>query len=294
MFKTRSDSRKPIRLPIRMQWFDSHKLDENILSEPSCPRYDTLVGHPTTHYQNGLRWIEVGEVIISARCKRVKNPLDGNYMIIQYLLWRHQMETFSALLALWKVTRSFDVFLDLRLKNDWVNNRDAGDARRQCAHYDVTVMQASGLLTFWVRAKSYGQLLKLMLKIHLSEILVDVHMMTSSNGNIFVLLALIAANSTVAGEFPAQRPVTRSFDVFFGLCLNLQLNKQSWGSWFETLSHSLWRHCNEKFVYLLSRKNHLKISTGPLSIIQTRIELIWWPISADERSAPKLPTNAKH
>ena len=31
------------------------------------------------------------------------------------------------------------------------------------------------------------------------------------------LLALCARNSPVTGEFPAQRPVTRSFDVFFDL-----------------------------------------------------------------------------
>ena len=37
-------------------------------------------------------------------------------------------------------TRSFDVFFDLRLKNGWVNNRNAGDLRRHCAHFDVTVM----------------------------------------------------------------------------------------------------------------------------------------------------------
>ena len=43
----------------------------------------------------------------------------------------------------------------------------------------------------------------------------------------------------------AQRPVTWSFDVFFDLCLNKRLRKQSWGWWFETLSHSLWRHCND-------------------------------------------------
>ena len=40
------------------------------------------------------------------------------------------------------------------------------------------------------------------------------------------LLALCAGNSPVTGEFPAQRPVTRSFDVFFDLRLYQQLNKQ--------------------------------------------------------------------
>ena len=61
------------------------------------------------------------------------------------------------------------------------------------------------------------------------------------------LLALCAGNSPVTGEFPAQRPVTRSFDVFFDLCLNnmnKRLSKDSWGWWFEMPSHSLWRHCN--------------------------------------------------
>ena len=55
-------------------------------------------------------------------------------------------------------------------------------------------------------------------------------------------LALCAGNSPVTGEFPAQRPVTRSFDVFFVLHLNKQLSKQSRRWWFETPSCSLWRY----------------------------------------------------
>ena len=58
------------------------------------------------------------------------------------------------------------------------------------------------------------------------------------------LLALCAGNSPVTGEFPAQRPVTRIFDVFLYLHLSKRLGKQSWGWWFETLSSPLWRHCN--------------------------------------------------
>ena len=58
------------------------------------------------------------------------------------------------------------------------------------------------------------------------------------------LLAICAGNSSVTGEFPTQRPVTRSFDVFFDLRLNKRLSKQSWGWWFETLSRPLWRHSN--------------------------------------------------
>ena len=59
------------------------------------------------------------------------------------------------------------------------------------------------------------------------------------------LLAICVGNSPFPGEFPKQRPVTRSFDVFFDLRLNKLLSKQSWGWWLETLSCPLWRHCNE-------------------------------------------------
>ena len=59
------------------------------------------------------------------------------------------------------------------------------------------------------------------------------------------LLAFCAGNSPVTGEFPTQRPVTRSFDVFFDLRLSKRLSKQSWGLWFDRPSRSLWRHCNE-------------------------------------------------
>ena len=59
-----------------------------------------------------------------------------------------------------------------------------------------------------------------------------------------VLLAICAGNSPVTGEFPAQRPVTRSVGVFFDLRLNKRLSKQSWDWWFETPPCPLWRHCN--------------------------------------------------
>ena len=67
-------------------------------------------------------------------------------------------------------------------------------------------------------------------------------MMTSSKGNIFRVTGHL--NSSVTGEFPAQRPVTWSFDVFFHLRLIIRLSKQSRGWWFETPSRPLWRHCD--------------------------------------------------
>ena len=66
------------------------------------------------------------------------------------------------------------------------------------------------------------------------------------------LLGPCAGNSPVTGEFPAKRPVTRSFDVFFHLGLNKRLSKQCWGWWFETPSRPLWRHCNGHSINLLA------------------------------------------
>ena len=84
------------------------------------------------------------------------------------------------------------------------------------------------------------------------------YMMTSSNGNIFrVTGPLFAGNSPVPGEFPVQMPVTRSFDIFFDLCLNKRLSKQRWGWWFERPSRPLWRHCNERCRSFNLDRTHL-------------------------------------
>ena len=55
----------------------------------------------------------------------------------------------------------------------------------------------------------------------------DDSMMTSSNGNIFRVTGHLRRQFT--GEFPSQRPVTQSFDIFYDLRLNKRLSKQSWG-----------------------------------------------------------------
>ena len=70
------------------------------------------------------------------------------------------------------------------------------------------------------------------------------------------LLALCAGNSSVTDEFPSQRPVTRSFDVFFDLRLNKRLSKQSWGWWLETPKRSLWQWKMTMKKYLLPSKTH--------------------------------------
>ena len=73
-------------------------------------------------------------------------------------------------------------------------------------------------------------------------------MMTSSNGNISRVTGPLCGEFTGPGEFPTQRPVTWSFDVFFDLRVNKRLSKQPWGWWFETPSWSLWHHCNASLI----------------------------------------------
>ena len=68
------------------------------------------------------------------------------------------------------------------------------------------------------------------------------------------LLALFAGNSPVTDEFHSQRPMTRSFDVFFYLRRDKRLSKHPRGWWFATPSPSLWRHCNISGVFE-SRRN---------------------------------------
>ena len=81
------------------------------------------------------------------------------------------------------------------------------------------------------------------------------------------LLAICAGNSPVPGEFPAQRPVTRSFDVFFDLRFNKRLSKQSWGWWFETLSRPFWCHCSD--IYPLA---HAIVIKGSRTCIRPALE----------------------
>ena len=66
-------------------------------------------------------------------------------------------------------------------------------------------------------------------------------------------LALCARNSPVTVNYPHKGPVTRSFGVFFDLCRNKRLSKQSEGWWFKTPSHPLWRHCNEEATIAISQ-----------------------------------------
>ena len=64
------------------------------------------------------------------------------------------------------------------------------------------------------------------------------------------ILVLCAGNSPDTGEFPALRPVTRSFDVFFSICatINGWVNKREAGDWRRHRA-PLWRQYNRFCPY---------------------------------------------
>ena len=79
----------------------------------------------------------------------------------------------------------------------------------------------------------------------------------------FSALLFRCEENPVTGGFPSQRPVTRSFVVFFHLRLNKRLSKQSIRLWFETPWRSLLRHCNVfstsiQIIWNPSGPNHCK------------------------------------
>ena len=88
--------------------------------------------------------------------RRVELLMRGEEMDMVWLVfiswWRHQMETFSALLVIctgnspahigqWRGSLMFSLIC--AWINRWVNNGYAGDLRRYRAHYDVIVMSSS-------------------------------------------------------------------------------------------------------------------------------------------------------
>ena len=100
------------------------------------------------------------------------------------------------------------------------------------------------------------------------------------------LLPICAGNSPVPGEFPSQRPVTRTFDVYFDLRLNKRLSKQSWGWLFETLSSPLWRHSNAIINPSLAPSRLPKLGTKCVVVVVVTLKRNFvvltkcWPLAA--------------
>ena len=160
--------------------------------------------------------------------------------------WRHQMETFSMLLAIcadrWiphaKASDSeFLVFTLICARiNGWVNNREAGDLRRNRAHYDVIVIGSVQRATYnqmsWYQINSrYQQSTCLLIWNYIATWITttgDVYWpsrrreclfnslfrLTTKKHQRSALLSLFEWNPPVNGGFPHKRTVTR---VYFHL-----------------------------------------------------------------------------
>ena len=76
-------------------------------------------------------------------------------------------------------------------------------------------------------------------------------MMTSSSGNIFRVSGPLCGESTGHRWIPRTKASDVELWYLFYLRLNKRLSKQLWRWWFETLSCSLWRHCNDDQVCVL-------------------------------------------
>ena len=112
-----------------------------------CYHLQDVDDGPIIHLWNGSRVYTVCTecTVEQYQCKR-----NSRIMTIWRWWWRHQMETFSALLAIcagnsphkgqWHGALMFSLIC--AWINRWVNNREAGDLRRNCAHYDVIVMDS--------------------------------------------------------------------------------------------------------------------------------------------------------
>ena len=85
---------------------------------------------------------------------------------------------------------------------------------------------------------------------------------------------------SVTGEFPSQKPVTQSYDIFLDLRLKKRLSNQSKLRWFETPSRSLWRHCN------VTNRSNAHERVHPLHIV--------WDIEYDTvKPPPPLESSPK-
>ena len=94
------------------------------------------------------------------------------------------------------------------------------------------------------------------------------------------LLAICTRNSTVIGEIPSQKPVTRNGDIFFDLRLNKRFSKQSKRQWFETQPRPLWHHCND--ISPFGVKNTVKPNRSINSLWKARTVLTLYVLNFSE------------
>ena len=153
--------------------------------------------------------------------------------------------------------------------NGWVNNREAGDLRRYHGHYDVIVMllqtpgpgshNATDCALYKSRAPSFTLKPRLAMVgdsttkpgpgAHCPERVSSI--MTLRLGKAFLIDGPVWEESPM--DSLHKRSLMRSFDIFFDVCVNKLLNKQSNCG----LRHidTLWRHYDDVFSTFRQRHN---------------------------------------
>ena len=106
------------------------------------------------------------------------------------------------------------------------------------------------------------------------------------------LLALcVWGEPLVTGEISSQKPVTRNIDVFFDVCLNKRLSKQSRCRLFETPYCSLWRHCNDnsirsstRYTEIMKQQPQEQLTGFYFEILQNQLYtyMFLWQTSLDQ------------
>ena len=165
----------------------------------------------------------------------------------------------------WRGTLTFSLIC--AWSYNWANDGDAGDLRRDRAHYDVILpnrplndmaLQCRRYFTIGrintILWKTCGKWRHLCLSPRCHKMRFHYRISTHILGEHYDVIKWkhfprywhflrVIHRSPV--DFP-WRPAMRSFDDFFDLRLNNRLGKQWRHRWFETPLCSLWRHCNGK------------------------------------------------
>ena len=129
--------------PALVQVMAWHQTGTKPLPEPMMTQFNDV-------YLTYISPSDLGASTLRRICRRTCSLSRDRFVA----WWRHQMETFSALLALCagnspvtgqfpsqrSMSRGLVFSLICAWTNGWVNNRHAGDLGRNRAHYDVTVM----------------------------------------------------------------------------------------------------------------------------------------------------------
>ena len=177
------------------------------ISRHSCCKFSSAITmgwyHLLSYYEN---W-KVEKYFLSKLCKRFdiryqSSVISGNVLPVLFQI---------ALIYIWYITNIFKILWIIGVYENYINHTD----RSASSVWKISEAEwKSDATTHWFLYFASDNLWGF------PRTCCRHQMETFS-----ALLVICAENSPVPGEFPAQRPVTRGFDVFFDLHLNKRLSK---------------------------------------------------------------------